>query len=243
MNNKAQQILEVISKAENICFLTGAGVSTLSGIPDFQSLDKAWTHPYPREVMISRPFFNKEPDYFWSVYRELFHSKADAQPNAVHQWIAGLERNHGRVSVVTQNVDGLHDLAGSSNVYPVHGDVRKTICVNPKCRARFDDSFAFGTNAPTCTRCFQPLKPDVVLFGEMPKRIFEAETATYTSDVLVVMGTSLQVNPVARLPIANKILRPYATQVWIDKNSPPRTAGLSFDHEFVGEFSDFLANV
>lgn len=238
MNQKTEELVDALNSSERTCFLTGAGISTLSGIPDFKSTDAQWKYDVPRSELISRKFFEKNPELFWKVYRELFHMKVDAIPNVVHEWIAGFEEGRTWVEVVTQNVDGLHDKAGSTVVHAVHGDISSTVCINKSCRRRFTESFAAISGVPECGQCGGILKPNVVLFGEQPKGTFQAEQAVLTSDLLVVMGTSLEVAPVSIFPVANKILRPGTVQMWVGATPPPM--GYKFDHQFIGDFRDFL---
>lgn len=233
-----ESIVKRINDAQTICFLTGAGVSTLSGIPDFQTTDEDWTHPVPREVAISLPFFKKDPEAFWEIYRELFHSKQDAKPNIVHNWIADLERRGKDVSVITQNVDGLHSDAGSSKVFDAHGSVQQVVCMNRKCRRVFPSSDFPNYGVPQCLECGANLKPDVVLFGEQPRHMADAESAVIVSDILVVMGTGLKVFPVAALPKTRRRFRRDMPQIWMDKNKPP-TRGFTFEESYVGDFADF----
>lgn len=226
---------ELIANAKNITVLTGAGVSTDSGIPDFQSSDETWKYDEPREALISLPYFLQEPRKFWSVYREVFGSKFSAEPNAVHRWIADLER-HAEVTVITQNVDGLHKAAGSSKVIEAHGNLRTAVCL--RCDRHYPmDAFA-QIELPHCVVCRLPLKPNVSLFMEGVNGIGESRDAILESDLFLCIGTSLRVGPVNELPF----VAIYATEqptVWLNRDSAPED--YEFSHSFVGELRTVLA--
>ncbi|CDQ19988.1 NAD-dependent protein deacylase [Halobacillus karajensis] len=186
--------------ADNIAVLTGAGVSTASGIPDFRSTEGLWTEDHAREYYMSSDYFFHDPEDFWKKYKAIFRMKLlkDYQPNLVHQFIKDLETDEREVSVVTQNVDGLHSLAGSSRVLEYHGTLNKSSCLN--CGRSYSLDEVMKVNVPECDHCGEILKPDVLLFGDLITAHEEAEAIIEKADLLLVMGTSLLVTPFNLLP-------------------------------------------
>ncbi len=224
---------DLINESKNICFLTGAGVSTLSGIPDFQDTDKTWKYNIPREIAISLMFFRTNPAEFWKIYREAFKTKSQAEPNIVHHWISSLQDDK-TINVITQNVDGLHERSGTKNVLTVHGNIKENLCL--KCRYITPDD---GHNElPMCETCGIPLKPNVVLFGERPKFGYESDQALKNCELFVVMGTSLKVYPVASLPQVLRRDKPYIPQAWINKDNHPDD--FTFELAVVDQYDNFL---
>lgn len=234
-----QNLKELMSESKNIVVLTGAGVSTDSGIPDFQESDEAWPYEVPREVAISLPFFLKKPRRFWQIYREVFGSKFTAEPNDFHRYLADLQADH-KVTIVTQNVDGLHRKAGSENVIEVHGNLNYVVCMSPNCDFKYPAAIFKLEEVPFCIRCEQPLKPDVCLFYENVSGIDEALKALKDSDLFITAGTSLQVGPVNELPLVAERNYPQ-DRLWINRDKVPY--GYNFRYQFVGEMSDFLKEV
>ena len=203
--DQATRLAEMIREAQSAFVLTGAGVSVPSGIPDFRSPGTGiWEKVNPMEVA-HIDAFRREPDRFWQFYSERFASLVDKQPNAAHEAIAELERRGVIRGVVTQNVDRLHRRAGSQNVIEVHGSIEWSVC--PECGGRVAlervlEIIAAHPGAPECTACIAPLKPDVVLFGEMlpEDAISDAYALAAEADLIVCVGSSLEVFPVASLP-------------------------------------------
>ena len=223
-----------LSEAKNIAFLTGAGVSTPSGIPDFKSTDKLWPYKEPRESLLSLSSFHRNPERFWAVYREVFSSKFNATPNSVHQWIAELEK-HKDVRVITQNVDGLHQKAGSSKVREVHGSNNNAFC--RKCNSTVPMKDVMDIKLPRCEKCRKVLKPGVLLFQESVSDMDGAQEDIIKSDMLIVMGTSLETFPINLIPF---YARAYTTMpiVWVNKDaSPPNYV---FDHKIQIELTEFV---
>ncbi len=188
--------------ARKIAFLTGAGVSTESGIPDFRS--STGIYNTTSEEIFSIDHFNRDPERFYSFFASFYRGIIEARPNAGHLAIAELERRCGKsVEVVTQNIDGLHGLAGSTKVHEIHGTLRSASCLT--CERRYDESrFSadmLAGRVPKCD-CGGVLKPDVVFYGEeLPAAAFIAsQRAMWETELLVVAGTSLQVYPAAGLP-------------------------------------------
>ena len=203
---------KMMDESERIAFFGGAGVSTESGIPDFRSPDGLYSEKnaknpknakfarYEPEYLLSRECLYHNPKVFFSFYR----SKMDfrrARPNPAHEVLAELERSGKRVDVVTQNVDGLHQKAGSERVHEVHGTTRKCSCT--KCGRRFDGNLIFESweEIPKCPVCGGMLRPDVTLYGEvLPKdAVNDGSMAIYEADLLVIAGTSLTVEPAASM--------------------------------------------
>jgi NAD-dependent deacetylase len=195
----------MLREARSALVLTGAGVSVPSGIPDFRSPGTGmWEKVNPMEVA-HIDVFRREPDRFWQFYGDRFASLVDKQPNAAHFAVAELERRGLIRGVVTQNVDRLHRRAGSRNVIEVHGSIEWSVC--PACGGRTAlerviEEMARHPGAPECPACIVPLKPNVVLFGEMlpEDAISDAYALAAEADLIVCVGSSLEVFPVASLP-------------------------------------------
>ena len=191
---------EMIDKSERIVFFGGAGVSTESGIPDFRSVDGLYhqKYDYPPETILSHTFYEKHPEEFFRFYRDKM-LKLDAKPNAAHLKLAELERAGKLSAVVTQNIDGLHQAAGSKKVYELHGSVLRNYC--EKCGKFYDAEFMLRSDGiPRCT-CGGRIKPDVVLYEEGLDNdtVSGAIRAISQADMLIVGGTSLVVYPAAGL--------------------------------------------
>ena len=196
MNEKIEQLQNIIDSSERIVFFTGAGVSTDSGIPDFRSQDGLYhqEYKYPPETIISRTFFDANPEEFYRFYknRMLF---PDAKPNRVHTYMAELEQRGKDVSVVTQNIDGLHTEAGSTKVYEVHGSVLRNYCM--RCHKFHGiDAVINADGIPRC-ECGGIIKPDVVLYEEpLDSTVIDgAVRAISRADTLIVLGTSGRIHP------------------------------------------------
>ncbi len=192
----------VIRGGERIVFFGGAGVSTESGIPDFRSADGLYSQQtgetYPPEFMLSHTAWETIPEEFYTFYRTNL-IWPEARPNPAHQAMAWLEERGRSLGVITQNIDGLHQMAGSTRVVELHGSVHRNYCV--RCHSFFDVDFILDSNqVPTC-ECGGTVKPDVVLYEEglSSEAINTAITMIQQADVLVVCGTSLTVYPAAGL--------------------------------------------
>lgn len=199
------RLQSLIDESHDVVFFGGAGVSTESGIPDFRSVDGLYNQKwdYPPEVIISRSFFNANPREFYRFYREKLIIK-DVKPNAAHKKLAELETAGKLSAVVTQNIDGLHQAAGSKKVYELHGSTLRNYCM--KCGRFYDiDYIAKSADAadgvPRCTDCGGMIKPDVVLYEEGLDRatLDGAARAIANCDMLIIGGTSLTVYPAAGL--------------------------------------------
>jgi len=195
------ELEKILAKSKRIVFFGGAGVSTESGIPDFRSVDGLYRqkYDYPPEVMLSHTFWEQHPEEFYRFYRDKLIVRG-AKPNAAHLRLAQLEREGSLRAVVTQNIDGLHQAAGSRTVYELHGSTLRNYCT--KCGKFYDLDFIAGsTGVPRCTVCGGIVKPDVVLYEEGldEETIGHAVEAIRQADTLIVGGTSLVVYPAAGL--------------------------------------------
>ena len=190
-----------IQESDRIVFFGGAGVSTESGIPDFRSVDGLYNqqYKYPPETIISHSFYKKNPKEFYRFYKDRMIYQ-DAKPNKAHYALAKLEQQGKLSAVITQNIDGLHQMAGSKNVLELHGSVYRNHCV--KCRSFYD--FAYmkkNKGIPRCSKCGSIIKPDVVLYEEaLDQEVVNASIhAIAHADTLIIGGTSLSVYPAASL--------------------------------------------
>ena len=198
--NGIEQLKQWIASSDNIVFFGGAGVSTESGIPDFRSTDGLYNqqYAYPPETILSHTFYKSNPEEFWRFYRDKM-LYLDAQPNAAHRKLAELEAAGKVRAVITQNIDGLHQKAGSKNVLELHGSVHRNYC--ERCgRFYTAEDILRSAGIPRCA-CGGPIKPDVVLYEEgLDQDTLErAVAAIYQADVLIIGGTSLVVYPAAGL--------------------------------------------
>lgn len=196
-----RELKGIVEKYDNIVFFGGAGVSTESGIPDFRSVDGLYhqQYAYPPETILSHSFYRSKPKEFYRFYRNkmLF---PDARPNAAHRKLAQLEQEGKLRAVITQNIDGLHQAAGSKIVLELHGSVLRNYCEN--CGQFYPLSYIMeGTGIPKCEKCGGPVKPDVVLYEEGldQKTLNAAVNYIHNADVLIIGGTSLAVYPAAGL--------------------------------------------
>ncbi|MCI6795985.1 MAG: NAD-dependent protein deacylase [Lachnospiraceae bacterium] len=201
MEEKIQELQKIVDGHRNIVFFGGAGVSTESGIPDFRSVDGLYHQKYawPPETILSHTFFVQHTEEFYRFYRDKMLA-LDARPNAAHKKLAEMETAGKLKAVVTQNIDGLHQKAGSRTVYELHGSVHRNYCT--RCGAFYDAEFVKESEGvPHCTRCGGVIKPDVVLYEEgLDQNTIEgAVRAIEHADVLIVGGTSLVVYPAAGL--------------------------------------------
>lgn len=197
----AQELSKRVERAKSVVFFGGAGVSTASGIPDFRSVDGLYHQKfaYPPEVMLSHDFYVEHPAEFFDFYRTKMIA-LDARPNQAHRKLAELEREGKLSAVVTQNIDGLHQAAGSKRVLELHGSVHRNVCQS--CGRTYSAEWVMQTTGvPRCPECNGRIKPDVVLYGEaLDQRVMsEALHAIAHCDMLIIGGTSLVVYPAAGL--------------------------------------------
>ncbi len=190
-----------IDESNRIVFFGGAGVSTESGVPDFRSVDGLYNqkYDYPPEEILSHTFYRRKPEEFYRFYRDKM-LYTDALPNKAHLKLAELEEKGKLTAVVTQNIDGLHQAAGSKKVYELHGSVLRNYCEN--CGKFFDINYIIESDGvPKCDKCNGPVKPDVVLYEEGldSNTMNGALNAISNADMLIIGGTSLNVYPAAGL--------------------------------------------
>lgn len=196
-----KEFQQIVTGSSNIVFFGGAGVSTESGIPDFRSVDGLYNqqYDYPPETIISHGFYRARPEEFFQFYKKkmLF---PDARPNTAHLKLAQLEHSGKVKAVITQNIDGLHQAAGSRTVLELHGSVLRNHCEN--CGAFYEIEYVVNADgAPRCEKCGGPVKPDVVLYEESldSQTLEDAVAYIQAADVLIIGGTSLAVYPAAGL--------------------------------------------
>ena len=219
---KIEQLKQWVTDSPNIVFFGGAGVSTESGIPDFRSKDGLYhqKYDYPPEEILSRTFFDRKTEEFYRFYRDKLNS-LQYEPNVTHYKLAQLEAAGKLKAVVTQNIDGLHQKAGSKNVLELHGSVLRNTCM--KCGKFHTAEEIFGSEGIPRCECGGIIKPDVVLYEEgLDGKIMErAARAIYDADMLIVAGTSLTVYPAAgmiryyrgkRLVLINRDATPYDSE-------------------------------
>ena len=189
---------EIIDKSKRVVFFGGAGVSTESGIPDFRSVDGLYNqkYAYPPETIISRSFFETRPEEFYAFYRDKM-LWLDAEPNKAHRKLAEMEQKGKLAAVVTQNIDGLHQKAGSKNVFELHGSVHRNYCMD--CGAFFRAEYIKKSKGVPRCDCGGVIKPDVVLYEEGldDATVRGALREISAADTLIVAGTSLTVYPAA----------------------------------------------
>ena len=195
-----QELQQIVDRAKRLVFFGGAGVSTASGIPDFRGEDGLYRQQFGEltpEMMLSQSFFYLHPDAFFAFYRQ-YMLHPDARPNAAHRKLAQLEHAGRLTGLVTQNIDGLHRMAGNRLVYEIHGTVHENACID--CGRPYSLAWLLGTQGvPRCEDCGGVVKPSVVLYGEAPDHYAMTGACREISrcDTLIVAGTSLNVEPAA----------------------------------------------
>lgn len=195
-----ERLKEIIAESDNIVFFGGAGVSTESGIPDFRSVDGLYNqkYKYPPEQIISHTYFKHYPEEFFEFYKDKMIFR-DAEPNAAHIRLAELEKEGKLKAVITQNIDGLHQKAGSKEVLELHGSIHRNYC--ERCHKFYDlDYIVHSEGVPKCS-CGGIVKPDVVLYEEGLDNTILNKAVKYihNAEVLIIGGTSLVVYPAAGL--------------------------------------------
>ena len=231
MDPSIEKLKNWIENSDNIVFFGGAGVSTESGIPDFRSVDGLYNQKwkYPPETILSHSFFERNPEEYYRFHREKLVIDG-VRPNRAHTRLAELEQQGKLKAVITQNIDGLHQLAGSKNVMELHGSIQRAYC--SRCRKPYDaDVINYGTGVPRCS-CGGVIRPDIVLYEEPLDNDVMMRAIHYIrqADVLIIGGTSLRVYPAAGLINyyrGNKL-------VLITRSSTPADADLVI-HGRIGE--------
>ncbi len=226
MEDLIAKAADLLARARNAIALTGAGISTESGIPDFRSPGGLWERVDPAEFSIDR--FLQNPGRFWRIHLDMKRSGdfdlASAKPNPAHFALARMEELEILKCVITQNVDNLHQRAGSTEVVEFHGNLLRAACM--KCRSLepiedVEERLLQGTEeTPRCKKCGGVVKPDAVFFGEAipSKAMAVSQVQTQRCDVLLVVGSSLQVFPAAQIPITAKMKSPAAKVVEINRD-------------------------
>ncbi len=224
------EFVKWIDECDNIVFFGGAGVSTESGIPDFRSPDGLYNqkYKYPPETIISHSFYQRNPEEFYRFYKDKM-LYPDARPGVTHKALANLEKQGKLKAVITQNIDGLHQMAGSNNVIELHGSVLRNYC--EKCHKFYDLNYIVASEGIPYCECGGRIKPDVVLYEEGldENNISEAIRYIKNAQMLIVGGTSLGVYPAAglidyyrgdKLVLINKSATPYDGQADLLINEP-----------------------
>ncbi len=222
-----EKLFDRLSTAKNVVFFTGAGVSAESGIETFRGAGGIWTKLKPEELANFNAFL-KNPDLVWEWYQYRRKIIEETKPNPAHITIAETENYFNNVTVVTQNIDNLHNRAGSSIVYEVHGNIERNYCV--KCHTFYNSKdFTFEGKAPFC-KCGGLIRPDIVWFGEMlPQDVFaSAEEAARNCNVIFVVGTSAVVYPAAYIPIDAKKGGALVVEINVEETELTQMADISF---------------
>ena len=239
MTENVKKLKELVEESENIVFFGGAGVSTESGIPDFRSTDGLYhqQYDYPPETILSHSFYESNPEEFFRFYRTKMLAP-EARPNAAHRKLAELEAAGKLKAVITQNIDGLHQAAGSREVLELHGSVHRNYC--EKCGRFYGLDFILHTEGvPRCEACGGRVKPDVVLYEEGldMKTLERAVDFLSKADMLIIGGTSLNVYPAAGL------IRYYRGHKLVLINKSPVAADLTADLTIADPIGETLAQL
>jgi NAD-dependent deacetylase len=246
LQTAAEELANLIREADSVVALTGAGISVPSGIPDFRSPGTGlWENVDPMEVA-HIDVFRRDPERFWHFYGERFQTLEHKQPNGAHAALAALERAGMLDAVITQNVDQLHARAGTRELIEVHGTIAHSSC--PRCMARYPlgdvraRQVADPRGVPRCT-CGEPLKPDVVLFGEyLPEdALARAERLAAGADLMLCIGSSLEVYPVAQLPLITLQAGGRIAILTQGRTPLDRVATVRLDGDIVDELDAVLA--
>lgn len=201
-NEQIKTLKDMIEESHTIAFFTGAGISTLSGIPDFRSKNGLYSNRYhgkKPEKILHIKYFNKHPEEFYAFYREKLLID-DIDPNVIHLFISELQQLGKEVTVVTQNIDGLHEKAGSLKIHNLHGTIHRNYCVD--CKKEYDIDYIKQTDGiPYCKECGGIIRPAITFYGEfLDKETFkQARLDTKNADLLIVLGTSLVVYPASEI--------------------------------------------
>ncbi len=239
MTENVKKLKELVEESENIVFFGGAGVSTESGIPDFRSTDGLYhqQYDYPPETILSHSFYESNPEEFFHFYRTKMLAP-EAKPNAAHRKLAELEAAGKLKAVITQNIDGLHQAAGSREVLELHGSVHRNYCET--CGKFYGLDFILRTEGvPRCEACGGRVKPDVVLYEEGLDRKTLERAVDFLSkaDMLIIGGTSLNVYPAAGL------IRYYRGHKLVLINKSPVAADLTADLTIADPIGETLAQL
>jgi NAD-dependent deacetylase len=246
VSTEAQGVADLLRESERAVVLTGAGISVPSGIPDFRSPGTGlWENVDPMEVA-HIDAWRRDPDRFWNFYSQRFVSLIDKRPNEAHLALAELERRGLVRAVITQNIDRLHRLAGSERLIEVHGSIDRSVCMECGGKVSLDRVVKLleaDDGAPLCEACVAPLKPDVVLFGELlPERaLSEAQQLAMDADLMICVGSSLEVYPVAGLPAMTHGAGGRLVLITQGPTPYDSDAEVKLDGDVVGELNAVLA--
>lgn len=236
-----KRVAEIISEKGEVVAFTGAGISVESGIPTFRGAQGLWERYDPEEYAHIRSFYS-HPERVWMMLREMAQVIFDAKPSPAHEALSEMEKRGYLRAVITQNVDGLHHLAGNRNVIEYHGNHRWLVCLNCRMRIPFTRDVLGIFPYPRCERCDRALKPDVVFFGEsIPfEAMIRANEEAKSCKVMIIIGTSGVVYPAAELPYISKSRG--ATIVEINLERTPFTSSIT-DFFFQGSASTILPEI
>lgn len=238
MTMNIQLLQKLIDQSDNIVFFGGAGVSVESGLADFRSENGIYNqkYDYPAEEMLSHHFFYRHTDYFYQFHKDKMIN-LQAKPNAAHKKIAALEKAGKLKAVITQNIDGLHQMAGSKNVLELHGTVNRNICM--RCKKCYDATYVKNSEGIPLCQCGGTLKPDVVLYGESLDSGVISKALSYieNADMLIVGGTSLTVYPAAGMIDA------YNGEKLVLINKTPTQRDNLADYAFYGSIGEFFSQI
>jgi NAD-dependent deacetylase len=252
--SEIEDVVAIFHDSSSIVALTGAGISVPSDIPDFRGEKGLWRR-YDPDLYATYNQFCKDPSYFWEMHLEIMKSLHNAVPNAAHRSLVTLERNHFLKGIITQNIDGLHQKAGSTVVYELHGSAESCSCIACGTPHSMQDIashlFSFneenlislmrsGKEIPRC-ECGGFIKPDVVLFGEMMpmKTVHAAEALAQSCDLLLVIGSSLYVQPAASIPL----LAQRAGSILVIINKDPGLLDSCADSVLLGDAEKILPRI
>jgi NAD-dependent deacetylase len=238
-----KNLQKLITESQRITVLTGAGISISSGLKSFQCLDEDWPFKASRETMLSLSYFLMQPKRFCEAFQYIFSFQGKLTPTPFHMWLAELEEKAGKyISIFTQNVDSLHQAAGSTQVTEMHGNSRELYCLpfkNRGCGLIISASLTEIIDIPICPSCGNNLKPNMALFGEAITGFEEARKQILASDLLIVAGTALNVFPVRDLPLVASSREIPIPSLWINPSLPP--AEFNFTYEQILTSDDFAA--
>ncbi|MBI9071253.1 MAG: NAD-dependent deacylase [Melioribacteraceae bacterium] len=212
-------LIAALLKANSLVFFTGAGISAESGISTFRGKGGIWNKMKPEELA-NFDAFMKKPDLVWEWYQYRRKIINETGPNPAHTAIAEFEKYYSDVSVVTQNVDNLHNRAGSKNVFELHGNIEKNYCVD--CETHYSSpEITFSEKVPKCEKCGGLIRPDIVWFGEMlPQDVFiNGDKAAARCDICFIIGTSAVVYPAAHIPITARDKGAYLVEINIEESN------------------------
>lgn len=200
LEKKIDRLVDLLRNSKNTVVVTGAGISTEAGIPDFRGENGIYRQLGENRVMnlVNIDFFRRCPEQFYEFYRKYFMFPP-VEPSQAHYLLAAMEKKGLVKAIVTQNIDNLHQKAGSQRVIAIHGNADRFKCTAPTCRAVYDGAYASNCRetVPTCAKCGHILKPDVVLFGEQIQNFMDAHESVLNARLLIVIGSSLMVYPLA----------------------------------------------